>query len=75
MRKSNLLILPARTNGSNTEDISPLLSVGVNFSEDDAIVAFDKIWNELIVRLSGEPWKISEKAVEELRKARIPNLL
>ena len=60
---------------SLTEDIAPLLSPGVEFSEDDAIGAFGLIWKDVLPMLKGEPWKSSEKAIEQLRERRFPNLL
>jgi predicted nucleotidyltransferase component of viral defense system len=60
---------------SLTEDIAPLLPAGITFNEDDAIVAFGTVWIELIARIKGEPWKLTDKAIEELRQKRYPNLL
>ncbi len=59
---------------SLTEDIAPLLPVGITFTEDEALAAFGKVWFELIARISGDPWKLSEKIIEEQR-AKMPNLL
>jgi hypothetical protein len=53
---------------SLTEDIAPLLPVGVDFSESDALNAFQAVWNNLIVRLSGQPWKSTAEAIDEVRK-------
>ncbi len=30
-----------------TEDMAPLLPVGIRFDEDDAIEAFDQVWTRL----------------------------
>jgi predicted nucleotidyltransferase component of viral defense system len=60
---------------SLTEDVDPLLPAGVRFSEDDAIEAFGRVWSQLIVRIKGEPWKMTESAVEEMRQKRYPKLL
>ncbi|MDQ5936000.1 MAG: hypothetical protein QG574_3321 [Cyanobacteriota bacterium erpe_2018_sw_21hr_WHONDRS-SW48-000092_B_bin.40] len=60
---------------SLTEDIAPLLPAGTKFSDEDAIVAFGRIWFGLIQNLAGEPWKFSERAIEELRSSRLPKLL
>lgn len=60
---------------SLTEDIGPLLSAGVRFNDDDAIAAFEKVWAELIVKIKGDAWKLTNKAVEELRQRRYPKLL
>lgn len=37
-----------------TADMSPLLAHGQEWSFDDA---FDRVWNVLVARLPGEPWK------------------
>ncbi len=37
--------------------------------------AFNHVWMELIVRIKGEPWKLSERVIDELRKERMPDLL
>jgi hypothetical protein len=60
---------------SLTEDIAPLLPSGITFSDHDALIAFEKIWFDLISRIHGDPWKLSEKVIEEIRAAQIPNLL
>lgn len=60
---------------SLTEDITPLLPAGISFSEEDAIQAFGNVWRHLIILIPGEPWKLTEKAVEQLRDKNIPNLL
>ena len=62
-------------NRSLTEDIAPLLPVGIQFTDDDAITGFGRIWKELIQRLPGEPWKSSQAVIDEIRKSTIPNLL
>ena len=60
---------------SLTEDVDPLLPAGVRFSEDDAIEAFGKVWKELVVRIKGDAWKLTDKAVEELREKKYRKLL
>lgn len=60
---------------SLTEDVDPLLPVGVRFSEDDAIGAFGRVWKELITRIKGDSWKLTDAAVEELREKKYPALL
>ena len=60
---------------SLTEDIAPLLPTGVSFDEDAAIVAFGRIWGELIRRIPGDPWKSSKKVIQTVRKSAIPKLL
>ena len=58
-----------------TEDIAPLLPPGIHFHEDDAVAAFESIWTTLIARMKGDPWKQTERAIEELREKKHPNLL
>lgn len=60
---------------SLTEDITPLLPVGIQFGEMDAIHAFERVWIELIARMGGEGWKLAEPVLEELRVKRFPGLL
>jgi len=60
---------------SLTEDVSPLLPVGVQFDENAAVDAFSLVWRQLIARIEGSPWKSSGQVIEELRNGRIPNLL
>jgi predicted nucleotidyltransferase component of viral defense system len=60
---------------SLTEDVEPLLPVGVTFTESDAILAFGKVWTELIALIKGDPWRLTDKVVEELREKKYPNLL
>jgi predicted nucleotidyltransferase component of viral defense system len=60
---------------SLTEDIGPLLSAGIRFNDDDAIDAFEKVWIELIIKIKGDAWKLTDKAIEELRQKRYPDLL
>jgi predicted nucleotidyltransferase component of viral defense system len=64
-----------KLNHSLTEDIAPLLRAGVNFSEDDAVAAFNKVWGELIRRIPGDPWKSSKTVIDAIRKSKIPALL
>ena len=64
-----------KLNQSLTEDIAPLLPAGVSFTDEDAIVAFGKVWGGLIQRIPGEPWKSSKTVIEAIRKEKIPNLL
>lgn len=60
---------------SLTEDIAPLLPAGIRFDDADAIRAFERVWRELIARIKGNPWKLTEKALEELRAGPYPALL
>jgi hypothetical protein len=60
---------------SLTEDIAPLLPPGVHFHEDDAVAAFESIWTKLIARMKGDPWKQTDRAIEELRHRKYSRLL
>ena len=60
---------------SLTEDIAPLLPAGVRFDDTDALRAFERVWTELVARLSGNPWKSTGKAVAALREKGYPALL
>jgi predicted nucleotidyltransferase component of viral defense system len=60
---------------SLTEDIGPLLPPGIKFHEHDAMAAFESIWTILISRIKGDPWKQTDRAIEELRKKKYPTLL
>lgn len=61
--------------GSLTDDVTPLLPAGIRYDEDDAIAAFGVVWNGLIARIQGDPWKMSGQVIDDLRRTRIPNLL
>ena len=58
-----------------TEDIAPLLPAGIRFDDNDAMDAFNNVWTELVTRIKGDPWKLSEQVIDELRKERMPKLL
>ena len=60
---------------SLTEDIAPLLSVGIEFTDTHAIDAFNRVWTLLIARIKGEVWKSSAEAITELRNKKHPLLL
>ena len=60
---------------SLTDDIAPLLPAGIRFDDEDAINAFNHVWTELIARIKGDPWKLSEHLINELRNGKIPNLI
>ena len=60
---------------SLTEDIAPLLPAGVRFNDDDAMNAFTNIWTQLVMRIKGDPWKLSKQLIDEQRKGKMPNLL
>jgi predicted nucleotidyltransferase component of viral defense system len=52
---------------SLTEDIEPLLPVGVRFDEAVAIEAFNGVWRQLIARMRGDAWRLSAEVIEQLR--------
>jgi len=60
---------------SLTEDVAPLLPVAVRFNDEDAIHAFERVWTELISRIKGDAWKLTDKVLEELRAKKYPGLL
>ncbi len=60
---------------SLTEDIAPLLPADIRFSDEDALRAFGRVWTELIARIPGEPWRLTEKTLDTLRATRLPRLL
>jgi predicted nucleotidyltransferase component of viral defense system len=64
-----------KLNQSLTEDIAPLLPVHVAYTDEDAVLAFGRVWNQLIGRLNGEPWKLSQTVIDEIRQKAIPKLL
>jgi predicted nucleotidyltransferase component of viral defense system len=60
---------------SLTEGIDPMLPIGTEFSDDDAILAFEYVWKELIVLFKGESWKQTNEFVENMRLSKYPTLL
>lgn len=57
------------------EDVATLLPAGIQFDNDDAMKAFGLVWTELVGRIKGDPWKLSEQVINDLRSERLPNLL
>jgi predicted nucleotidyltransferase component of viral defense system len=53
---------------SLTEDIEPLLPVGVRFDEAVAIEAFNSVWRQLVTRMRGDAWRLSAEVIEQLRR-------
>lgn len=53
---------------SLTEDIEPLLPVGVRFDEAVAIDAFNGVWRQLVTRMRGDAWRLSAEVIEQLRR-------
>jgi hypothetical protein len=43
--------------------------------ENDAMRAFERVWTDLISRVRGDAWKLTDKALEELRSKKYPDLL
>lgn len=60
---------------SLTEDVAPMLPVGIHWSDAIALRAFERVWTELIARISGDGWKLSDKVIEDLRSKDYPTLL
>ena len=60
---------------SLTEDIEPLLPVGVRFDQAVAIDAFNGVWRQLIARMRGDAWRLSAEVIEQLRTRHIGLLL
>ena len=60
---------------SLTDDIALLLPADIRFDDEDAINAFNHVWTELITRIKGEPWKLAEQLINELRNGIMPNLV
>jgi hypothetical protein len=60
---------------SLTEDIPPLLPAGVRFNDDDAVAAFGRVWTEVVVRLKGDGWKLTDKVIAESRGKSYPKLM
>ena len=52
---------------SLTEDIEPLLPVGVRFDDSIAIEAFNTVWRHFIGRLRGDAWRLSAEVIAQLR--------
>lgn len=53
---------------SLTEDIEPLLPVGVRFDEAVAIEAFNCVWRQFVTRMRGDAWRLSAEVIEQLRR-------
>lgn len=64
-----------KLNRSLVEDVAPLLPAGVSFSDEEAMVAFGRVWHELIKRIPGEPWKSTQPVIEKIRQLGWPNFL
>ncbi|MDR1827883.1 MAG: hypothetical protein LBR29_06100 [Methylobacteriaceae bacterium] len=59
-----------KLNYSLSEDIIPLVPVGIDYDENRALVAFDTIWTVLISRIKGEPWKLAEQTLAEFHRVK-----
>ncbi len=44
-----------------TEDVAPMLPANMLWSDEDSIQGFERIWTELIARISGDAWKLCPK--------------
>jgi hypothetical protein len=64
-----------KLNQSLTDDIAPLLPAHVTYSDEDAIAAFGRVWRDLIGHIPGDPWKLSQAVIDEIRAGAIPGLL
>ena len=53
---------------SLTEDIEPLLPVGVHFDQGIAIEAFNGVWRQLIARMRGDAWRLSAEVIEQVKR-------
>ncbi|MEZ6069484.1 MAG: nucleotidyl transferase AbiEii/AbiGii toxin family protein [Pirellulales bacterium] len=60
---------------SLTDDIDPLLPPHVDYPEAQAVAAFGEVWNKLIARLPGDPWRSSGKVIDAVRSSSLPDLL
>lgn len=57
------------------EDMAPLLPIGVAYGTQESLTAFAAVWEQLISRIKGERWKLSDQVINELRATRYPDLL
>ena len=60
---------------SLTEDVAPMLPAGITFDDDEAVAAVGRVWTELVPRLHGDPWKLSDEYIEAVRAKRYPGFL
>ena len=60
---------------SLTEDIEPLLPPNISFNHGDAVQAFEQVWKQLIVRIQGDPWKLTGNVIADLQARDYPDLL
>lgn len=45
------------------------------FDDDDAMLALQRVWTQMITRIKGDARKLTDKVVEELRATRYLGLL
>ncbi len=64
-----------KLNRSLTEDIASLLPAGITYGAEESLKAFETVWTQLISRMKGDSWKLSDRVIGELRERRYPNLL
>jgi hypothetical protein len=60
---------------SLTEDILPMLPVGITFDDNAAIAAFGRVWTELVPLFRGESWKLSGNYIKAIRNQKYPDFL
>jgi hypothetical protein len=60
---------------SEGEDIGPLLLAGIRFKDDDALLAFERVWRGVVARIRVDAWKLTRIAIEEKRQQKYPDLL
>lgn len=56
------------------EDVEPLLRADTSFSEADALAGFERVWGDLVARIPGAAWRLSEESIARLRETRYPAL-
>jgi len=65
----------AKLQRSLIEDVTPLLPAGVTFTGAEALCAFEQVWKDLIVRIQGAPWRLTDQTIGQLRENGFPDLL
>ena len=65
----------AKLQRSLIEDVTPLLPAGVTFTEAEALGAFEQVWMDLIVRIQGAAWRLTDQTIGQLRENGFPDLL
>ena len=52
-----------------------MLPAGITFDDDEAVAAVGRVLTELVPRLHGDPWKLSDEYIEAVRANRYPGFL